>query len=74
MKTIVTLPTRREIRLALNGSVAAWAKARGHTAPSVHMTIRRYERTTVDMARVWGATRAILIDLDAAVHDRGEAA
>ena len=65
MKHTITLPDRPAIRIAMNCSIAAWARARDLTPASVHMFIQRYAGKTVDMSRPWGGqTRRTLLALD----------
>ena len=72
MKDTISLPTRRDIRIACGPNVGAWARERGHAPAAVHNTITRYASRDVDLTRVWGeGTRRILVDIHKAVRGAG---
>ena len=65
----IPIPARREIRIAVDGCVARWARSQGLDPGAVHRTVHRYGGQQLDMSRVWGAqTRHILRALIAAVE------
>ena len=71
MNHIISLPARREIRAAIDCSIAQWARRHDLPPAAVHVTIQRYADRDIDMTRVWGAQTPRIIR---ALHEAVQAA